>query len=97
MTKAKIYAFDTYNKTANPEDFGRTQTPFTAWCDAELNIYVTIGVDESDPGNSEVECKRFEQTENFVAIYNVNLLKYDSETGNPLAGAQWDVLDYITI
>lgn len=28
-----------------------------------------------------------------MASYNVNLLKYDSETGKPLADSHWDVLE----
>jgi len=93
ITKAKNYRFDTYNKNANPAGFGKTQAQFASWCDSELNIYVTIGEDEPDPGDSEVMCERFEHTENFTASYNVNLLKYDSETGKPLAGSHWDVLE----
>ena len=93
MTKAKIYAFDTYNMNAAPPAFQRIQTQFTAWCDGDLNIYVTLGDDEPDTGDADVGCKRYEHEENFTATYNVNLLKFDSETGKPLADSHWDVLE----
>ena len=92
MTKAKLYTFDTYNKYADPPSFERTQTQFAAWCEGDLNIYVTIG-DGEDTGESDVKCERYEHTEQFTAAYNVNLLKYDSETGKPLADSHWDVLE----
>lgn len=93
ITKAKILTFDTYNSNASDPDFGRIQTQFAAWGGGDLNIYVTIGEDDPEPGDFEAACERFEHTENFTATYNVNLLKYDSETGKPLAGSRWDVLE----
>lgn len=93
LTKAKLYTFDTYNQYANPADFGKTQTQFASWCDGDLNIFVTIGDDSGSSGESSVKCERFEHTEQFTATYNVSLLKYDSETGKPLAGSHWDILE----
>lgn len=93
VTKAKVFTFDTYNANANPPAFNRTQTQFAAWAAADLEVYVTIGEDEPDPGDFKGECERFEHTEVFLASYNVNLLKYDSETGKPLADSHWDVLE----
>ena len=92
VRKAKLYTFDTYNKYADPPSFERTQTQFAAWCEGDLNIYVTIG-DGEDTGESDVKCERYEHTEQFTATYNINLLKYDSETGKPLADSHWDVLE----
>lgn len=51
-----------------------------------------IGGDDDD-GEYESGCVRHEHEETFTANYNISLLKYDSETGKPLAGSHWDVLE----
>lgn len=106
ITKAKLYTFIFYNDTAaNPNQFklGNSQTYFCSVMDQGLNLYVTIGDDDNpdNPGTGTstgqgsytIDIDRFEHQENFTATYNVNLLKYDSETGKPLADSHWDVLE----
>ena len=58
-----------------------------------MELYVTIGEKEPEPGDGEVHVDRYEHEENFSAAYNVNLRKYDSETGKPLADSHWDILE----
>jgi hypothetical protein len=67
--------------------FDRSQTYFAAKMDKDLEVHVRIG----SGGTGEVQ--RFKHTEGFGASYNVGLLKYDSETGKPLANSQWDILE----
>ncbi len=45
-------------------------------------------------GGSEIV--RYEHAETFKADYNVNLKKYDTETGKPLEGSHWDILEKFT-
>ena len=93
QTKAKLYTFEGYTDTVtNPEfKFGNTQIYFSSIIDQGLNLYIRIG--EPDEGESEIGCVHHEHEETFLANYNLNLLKYDSETGKPLAGSHWDVLE----
>lgn len=39
------------------------------------------------------EVIRYKHTEQFTADYTVNLRKFDSETGQPLEGSHWDILE----
>lgn len=41
----------------------------------------------------EIDVHRYEHTETWEAHYNIQLRKYDSETGQPLAGSKWDILE----
>lgn len=41
----------------------------------------------------DVTVTRYRHTETFEATYNVNLHKYDSETGQPLEGSEFDILE----
>lgn len=91
QTKAKLYTFDIYNVLAEPRSFGRTQTQFASYIDKGLNIYVTIG--NNDPGDSKVAVKRFTHSESWAANYNVNLYKFDSETGKAIEDSHWDILE----
>lgn len=43
--------------------------------------------------SADVDVKRYKHTETFQATYNVNLIKFDSETGRPLEGAIFDILE----
>ena len=40
-----------------------------------------------------MEVHRYEHTETWEAHYNIQSWKYDSETGQPLAGSKWDILE----
>lgn len=96
ISRAKLFTFVFYNDTlANPGQFGmgNSQTYFSSILDSGLNLYVTIADEATDSGDSNVKVDRFEHEENFQAAYNVNLIKYDSETGKPLADSHWDILE----
>ena len=45
------------------------------------------------PGEWKINVHRYEHTETWEAHYNIQLRKYDSETGQPLAGSKWDILE----
>lgn len=95
-TKAHLYTFDIYNLAGNlyPNGaFGRTQTQFASYTEQGLNIYVTVGEDEPDSGDSKCEVVRHKHTETWDSTYIVNLYKFDSETGKPVEGARWDILE----
>ena len=59
--------------------------------DQGLSIHVKLGSDKT--GDQETEVKRHEHKETWNANYNVNLYKFDSETGKPLADSHWDILE----
>ena len=44
-------------------------------------------------GSFEVKVDRYRHEEKWEANYNVDLIKYDSETGKPLEGAVFDILE----
>ncbi len=67
--------------------FDISQTYFAAKLDKDLEVHVRVG----SGGTGKVQ--RFKHTEGFGANYNVGLIKYDSETGKPLAGSHWDILE----
>lgn len=67
--------------------FDISQTYFAAKLDKDLEVHVRVG----SGGSGKVQ--RFKHTEGFAANYNVGLIKYDSETGKPLAGSHWDILE----
>ena len=67
--------------------FDRSQTYFAAKMDKDLEVHVRIGSGKSG------QVKRYKHTEGFGASYNVSLSTFDSETGKPLAGSQWDILE----
>ena len=90
-TKATLYTFDTYNKNANPPAFGRTQTQFSSYIEKGLQIHVTTEDNPIPHESGPVE--RFEHDETWKSNYNVNLYKFDSETGKPLEGSRWDILE----
>ena len=96
IAKAKLYTFTFYNDTvaeAGQYKFFNGQTYFASVIERGLELYVTIGEKEPEPGDGEVHVDRYEHEENFSAAYNVNLRKYDSETGKPLADSHWDILE----
>ncbi|WP_349944904.1 SpaA isopeptide-forming pilin-related protein [Lacrimispora sp. BS-2] len=81
----KFYTQDPANE--KKYTFQLTQTFFSAKLDKDLEIHVRIG------SGGQAEVKRYKHTENFGTNYNVGLLKFDSETGKPLAGSHWDILE----
>ena len=91
MTKAKLYTFDTKNYNAADPAFGQTQTQFGSVIEKGLKLYVKYG--ESPTPDENVSVHRYEHTENWKANYNVNLYKLDSETGKPISGSHWDILE----
>lgn len=87
---AQLATFKFYTrKPGDPKDyaFDISQTYFAAKMDKDLEVHVRIG----SGGSGKVQ--RFKHTEGFGANYNVGLLKFDSETGKPLAGSHWDILE----
>lgn len=95
-TKAHLYTFDTFNLSGDlyPNGaFGRTQTQFASYTEQGLNIYVTVGEGEPDSGDLKCEVVRHKHTETWDSTYTVNLYKFDSETGKPIEGARWDILE----
>lgn len=60
----------------------------------EGNFKVKIGTATAAPKpHGEEEVKRYKHEETWNATYNVNLYKFDSETGKPLSGAMFDILE----
>ena len=48
-------------------------------------------------GSIELEIHRYKHSEEWQTNYNIDLIKLDSETGKPLSGSEWDVLEYDTL
>ncbi|WP_394524838.1 SpaA isopeptide-forming pilin-related protein [Lacrimispora sp. JR3] len=88
---AQLATFKFYTRNPNSKDgsyaFDISQTYFAAKMDKDLEVHVRIG----SGGSGKVQ--RFKHTEGFGASYNVGILKFDSETGKPLAGSHWDILE----
>ena len=55
------------------------------------------GGDIPGEGTIELEIHRYKHTEDWRTTYNVDLIKYDSETGKPLSDSTWDILEYDTL
>lgn len=51
------------------------------------------GGEAGQEGSFEVKVDRYRHEEKWEANYNVDLIKYDSETGKPLEGAVFDILE----
>lgn len=92
LGSAGLATFKFYTKV--PGDFTNqlyafdiSQTYFAAKLDKDLEVHVRVG---SGKGG---QVKRYKHTEGFGASYNVSLSTFDSETGKPLAGSQWDILE----
>jgi hypothetical protein len=90
---AQLATFKFYTRDSRFQDgryaFDISQTYFAAKMDKDLEVHVRIGSDAT----GGIEVHRYKHTEGFGANYNVGLLKYDSETGKPLAGSHWDILE----
>ncbi len=87
---AQLATFKFFTRNPNkPTEyaFDISQTYFAAKLDKNLEVHVRVG----SGGTGKVQ--RFKHTEGFGANYNVGLIKYDSETGKPLAGSHWDILE----
>lgn len=73
------------------QKWGNTQVYFSAVSEP---LEITVGGPKApSPASYEVEVHRYEHTETWQAHYNVQLRKFDSETGQPLAGSKWDILE----
>ena len=88
---AQLATFKFYTRNSQKEDgsyaFDVSQTYFAAKMDKDLEVHVRVG------SGSTGKVQRFKHTESFGTNYNVGLLKYDSETGKPLADSKWDILE----
>lgn len=92
ISSAKLATFQFYCEGGNGKAaFRNSQTYFASSMDKDLEIFITIGT--TPDTDSEIEVKRYQHDENWKANYNVNLIKYDSETGKPLADSHWDILE----
>ena len=91
LSSAKLYTFTFYSPGNDGKyGFGKTQTHFGSVIDKDLEVYITTG---TEPETGDFKMERFKHTEEFTATYNVNLRKFDSETGKPLEGAHFDILE----
>ncbi|MFT4104987.1 MAG: SpaA isopeptide-forming pilin-related protein [Lacrimispora sp.] len=87
---AQLATFKFYTKRPNSNSeyaFDTSQTYFAAKMDKDLEVHVRVGSGRTG------KVQRFKHTEGFGSSYNVGLIKYDSETGKPLAGSRWDILE----
>ena len=55
------------------------------------------GGGEGGEGSIALEVHRYKHSEDWQTTYNVDLRKLDSETGKPLKGSHWDILEYDTL
>ena len=55
------------------------------------------GGGEGGEGSITLEVHRYKHSEDWQTTYNVDLRKLDSETGKPLKGSHWDILEYDTL
>lgn len=94
LSKPVLYEFDFLN--------GGYQTMFCAM-PASPTIRVGGPPRPSGPpptdseGGFTIEIHRYKHTETWQTTYNVDLIKNDSETGKPLEGSHWDILEYDTL
>ena len=72
--------------------WGNTQIYFSAVSEP-LEILVGGRIPLNPGAEWNMEVHRYEHTETWEAHYNIQLRKYDSETGQPLAGSKWDILE----
>lgn len=79
------------SKKTGEYHWGNTQVYFSAVSEP-LEILVGGGAPPQglDKG---IEVHRYEHTETWEAHYRVQLKKFDSETGQPLEGSKWDILE----
>lgn len=90
LGSAQLATFKFYTREQNDPTkyaFDISQTYFAAKMDKDLEVHVRVGAGGGD------EVQRFKHTEGFGANYNVGLNDFDSETGKPLAGPHWDILE----
>ena len=99
LSKPVLYQFN-FCEGSEGIDCGNYQTLFCA-----MHEVPTFSGDPNNPppppppgeGGIELEIHRYKHTETWKSTYNVDLIKFDSETGKPLAGSQWDILEYDTL
>lgn len=91
LSDAKLYEFKFYTTGKWETGFNNVQSYFSAIMDQELEIYLVTG--DVSGSSADIGVKRYEHEESWNADYNVRLIKYDSETGKPLEGARFDILE----
>ena len=89
FSKASITQFDFKDKNGAKSG----QDMLVADFEGELTVTIKEGGDVPSLPTSEGAVVRYEHEEGFDANYNVNLRKYDSETGKPLENARFDILE----
>lgn len=73
--------------------FDKCQTFFAVYGGDEI----LIRAGASQEGDSKVKVDRYRHEETWQTDYNVDLAKFDSETGKPLEGAVFDILEKETL
>ncbi|MEG0813810.1 MAG: SpaA isopeptide-forming pilin-related protein [Clostridium sp.] len=92
LSEAELYEFKFYSvNNQGKKGFDNIQTYFSSVMDQPLEIYLQLGGAPSVAGGANVQ--RLEHKESWNADYNVNLIKYDAETGKTLEGAHFDILE----
>ena len=75
----------------------------TMFCAMQKDMSLTTGGGggggggEGGEGSITLEVHRYKHSEDWQTTYNVDLRKLDSETGKPLKGSHWDILEYDTL
>lgn len=92
---------NTFSPTAmdiwDPND-GAVQHMFMGVDYTEWTVYMTFGGSkkpdwEPTPGSYEVIVNTHQHDETFISNYNIELYKYDFETGKPLANSEFEILE----
>lgn len=89
-----------YKNASNIQYKVTGQTRFTSY---QTELQITVGgppqtpeipnKPEIAPGEFKIEIHRYSHREGWECNYNIDLLKFDSETGKPLEGAEFDILE----
>lgn len=80
-----------YDDTLRKGSFDGTQTFFSVYGDDQFVIRAASATD------TEITVERFKHEEEWQTDYNVDLAKFDSETGKPLEGSIFDILEKDTL
>ena len=100
LSKPVLYQlnFCTVDDGVHVANCGQWQTMFCAMHETpKFRLTPNPPPPEGSDGNIKLEVHRYRHSENWQTTYNVDLLKFDSETGKPLEGSKWDVLEYDTL
>lgn len=103
LSQPVLYEMDfCANNAENKFQHGGFQTMF---CAMQKDMSLTPGNPggggggggEGGEGSITLEVHRYKHSEDWQTTYNVDLRKLDSETGKPLKGSHWDILEYDTL